>query len=741
MGTTCTSLHLLRPAGGGGDIARDLKAAYAKIGYTAAKRGEAATKQVIVADDGQGPFLSVHDSDSALIDTGDLKEVAVALTKRLKTTALLTSVQDSDSFELVVFHNGKQVDAVVSDPEGHAGGLAMLSAKRRKPLWADWFLAPQIQLIALGGLAGALGADPLAALLERQGAFEARLKHAATVESAFAEEALAAWCEAAGLPLAKALVTFADLAEASAAESVARLSFGARAARAGDAAPGDTGAKAAVRLATLLDDDHCPYQRVHPAAWPVTPGGAERVQWLALSSGAALSGLRIALDIDDVAAVRLKAVEVAAYPFYNGQMTSATPIARFQLAAPAMQASPWRIEVTPFDLPALDPQTRRQIVIVMVLELAMTGDGAVAIRPTLTPLSPASDPLPLPPIRLQPRAVAWTPRVAGPVHADRTSDMLRLNEPAVLSMAALLDDDGAAVRASVRGWVEAWLETLHAPEGTTLVVHTQKHMSASFRVSKADRTWPLPAPTTDRLWARLFDAEADLQTVMLGIVPPGAAHPVAGVTLQAALRDDARDAEAAAAHIRETIAQYLPPALPEAGPLSRSNGHALAFAPWIVNDAAVFRQLGTSAEAITASFTAWADAVAPIQGWITRAAWIPEFDLYEEYNQTLYERCSPLDWFRSGLNGMLASRAWLSGRLRFVAPVMWLCPELVAAIDIEHLREIADMTPAGHALRVTLREGRSLEKLEAVLWRVLPAREGWPDPDVPPTPYRSIEVR
>ena len=48
MGTTCTSLHLLRPANVGRDVARDLKAAYAKLGYAAAgKGGEAGTKQVI----------------------------------------------------------------------------------------------------------------------------------------------------------------------------------------------------------------------------------------------------------------------------------------------------------------------------------------------------------------------------------------------------------------------------------------------------------------------------------------------------------------------------------------------------------------------------------------------------------------------------------------------------------------------------------------------------------------------
>jgi len=44
-------------------------------------------------------------------------------------------VYDSDSFEFVMFHNGKQVDAAVSEPESHAGGLRMWKGKRRAQVW------------------------------------------------------------------------------------------------------------------------------------------------------------------------------------------------------------------------------------------------------------------------------------------------------------------------------------------------------------------------------------------------------------------------------------------------------------------------------------------------------------------------------------------------------------------------------------------------------------------------------
>jgi DNA/RNA-binding domain of Phe-tRNA-synthetase-like protein len=78
MGTTCTSLHVLRPQGKPDAFLAALKTAYAKIGF-APTTEPAATglKRVIVSDDGQSKFVSVHDSDNALIDSGQLKELAV----------------------------------------------------------------------------------------------------------------------------------------------------------------------------------------------------------------------------------------------------------------------------------------------------------------------------------------------------------------------------------------------------------------------------------------------------------------------------------------------------------------------------------------------------------------------------------------------------------------------------------------------------------------------------------------
>lgn len=86
-----------------------------KIGFApTAELAAAGLKRVIVSDDGQSKFVPVHDSDNAMIDSGQLKELAVVLSKRLKSVAVLTSVYDSDRFEFIVFYNGKQVDAAVT---------------------------------------------------------------------------------------------------------------------------------------------------------------------------------------------------------------------------------------------------------------------------------------------------------------------------------------------------------------------------------------------------------------------------------------------------------------------------------------------------------------------------------------------------------------------------------------------------------------------------------------------------
>jgi hypothetical protein len=141
--------------GVGPRLREDIEKAYRKLGYARPKKASGtAAKRVILAPDASGDWLSIYDSENDRIDTGELKQLAVTITKKLGTVALLTSVYDSDSFEFVMFHNGKQVDAAVSESERHAGGLKMLKGKRRRRLGSrcslDAIFAAPCKLAARG---------------------------------------------------------------------------------------------------------------------------------------------------------------------------------------------------------------------------------------------------------------------------------------------------------------------------------------------------------------------------------------------------------------------------------------------------------------------------------------------------------------------------------------------------------------------------------------------------------------
>jgi hypothetical protein len=182
MGTTATSLHLLSAVVlPGSRLPVDIEKAYRKLGYARPKKaGGGATKRVILVSDASGDWLSIYDSENDRIDTGELKQLAVEVTKKLGTVALLTSVDDSDSFEFVMFHMGKQVDAAVSDPEGHAGGLKMLKGKRRAQAWYSMFIGRDLPRAVQAGRQGKL--------LE---GWEERLKVPPSSTTPFAEDELA----------------------------------------------------------------------------------------------------------------------------------------------------------------------------------------------------------------------------------------------------------------------------------------------------------------------------------------------------------------------------------------------------------------------------------------------------------------------------------------------------------------------------------------------------------------------
>jgi hypothetical protein len=115
MGSTCASVHILW-RGSSGDAAKAISRAFSKLGYERTKKAPAeGGKHVILLARPGEHYVSIYDSTNADLDSGELKDAALAASKLLRTGAIFTSLYDSDSYELVVFTNGRQVDLLMSE--------------------------------------------------------------------------------------------------------------------------------------------------------------------------------------------------------------------------------------------------------------------------------------------------------------------------------------------------------------------------------------------------------------------------------------------------------------------------------------------------------------------------------------------------------------------------------------------------------------------------------------------------
>src|SRR5579863_6604107 len=82
MGTTCASFHALW-RGSVDDAARAISRAYTKLGYERLKKPPVeGGKQVILLARASERYVSVFDSTNADLDSGELKDAALAASKR-----------------------------------------------------------------------------------------------------------------------------------------------------------------------------------------------------------------------------------------------------------------------------------------------------------------------------------------------------------------------------------------------------------------------------------------------------------------------------------------------------------------------------------------------------------------------------------------------------------------------------------------------------------------------------------
>src|SRR5262245_39522624 len=358
MGNTCASVHIAL-TGATSDAVEGVVRAYATLGFERARTPSPdGGKHVIVLRQEGDAFLSVYDSDNAALDTGELKDVALATSKIFKTAALCTSLNDSDTFEVVVFHAGKQVDFITTQPEQYSGPLKVLRDASRAAQWSKVFGKP---------LSGA------------------SIKQAITTESAFADDALAEISRLVGMTGGQSQLNFQDLREDEARTQHLHFTKQPFAA---------TTAAGHIALRNYFDPDNSRMLMVYPASWPMALREETRVTWLMLSEGAGFNDGTLFIRLTGPEGLAITGGYMEGSKFHNGQIVGPLETApreppgasiedllkpkQFAVAQDSSESSGSRTFTARFptlDIPTKGPTRPTQILIVLQLHVVASHVG------------------------------------------------------------------------------------------------------------------------------------------------------------------------------------------------------------------------------------------------------------------------------------------------------------------------------------------------------------------------------
>jgi hypothetical protein len=775
MGTTCASFHFR--ARTAADAAKAVARAYTAQGYRRDKKPQPGGKRVIVLARPNEPFISVLDSTNAELDSGELKDAALTVSRLLKTAAVFTSVYDSDSFECVLFCRGRQLDALMTDAESYDGPLKMLKGKPRATQWGSAFY----RSFAPG-----------------------QIDAAAAPAGAFAEASLGAVAHLIGLPGERIATHFNDVADA-AGPAVTNLWFTKVAAPAQPEIPGS------IVLRNYFDRHNSRKLMVYPAAWPMPVGKEEILTWLMLSEGGGFSGGTLKLSVTGPGGLSLTRGFLNGAKFHNGQIVGGYELPSDTTAEAAKAyVETKRFDLTPADsdgsgrryradypnlyVPPMTPQRTTQILLVLQIHVLAAAEGEWDIAGILSPGGGEQPRHKLPGVKLAAIVPDWQPIVSAlnpqapystedlpePPLPDATVDLLlqhrwynahfhgmtpeaararrrelqaaehprqyatwlrevgshqprialdrRLFHPSVASTVAILADAGQASLDLCRSAIEAWLRPALARAGT-LQLRAERRMTEAGNVTRLRKSWPLREALQDKAWPKLFDAAQPYQAVMLTLVPEGDEIPVAGLGLHATLSERGADplaAEGAGAIPDLLLAMTLGKMRGRAfAPVAR--GETLHLYRWVTNHPACLAFAGVSTDSMKQDLDALAAAHRPLQAWHGEAAWLPVFDTAGDYEDTVYEDYSVLNFFRGilhdeqlSLKALRLSAGWCGNVLRMVTPHLWLGPGLAAQVDGGRLGRVADVSEVNGCLKVVKKAEASMEDLEIALLPILP---------------------
>ena len=731
MGNTCSSVHIAL-TGTTPDGIEGIVRAYAAMGFERAKTAppEGGKHVILLRKEGDA-FLSVYDSDNAALDTGELKGLALASSRIFKTAAVCTSVYDSDTFEIVVFNAGKQVDVVMTDPEQYNGPLKVLKGASRAKQWSKVFGTP-------------LSVE--------------RITEAINTKSVFADDTLAELSRLIGLTGGQSQLHFQDLREDAALTH--HLHFIRKASGARSAPEGQ------IALRNYFDPDNSRMLLVYPASWPVPLQEKILVTWLMLSEGAGFNEGTLAIHVNGPDGLAIRHGYLDGSKFHNGQIVGPLETAPRETPGTSVEdlLKSRQFEVTEgpsgpsgsrtftarfpaIDIPTKTPDRPTQILVVLQLMLVASQVGEWNIDVSVRPTSPTEFQHDLPRARLAGVEQTWLPVVSGlnPKASYETSDLAtapprgplmlhelqrkqadiildrKLTHFAIASNVAIVSDEGQATLDACRSWLKAWLRPLAEQTGE-VTIHAEKRMTERAYVGKTRKTLPASAFRREKIWHKLFDAASKYQTVLATIVPNAAEYPIAGVGLQVGL-------EQYPEQWREHYEQQV------ANTLSTMRGRPFERAPvvntvhvftWVLNHADCYSYLNTSTVDMKDRIDEFAAQRPVLQAWHSQCTWRPLFDHADDYHRTVYEDHSVLNWFRGilqndgGLNASKMSLQWCRNVLRMVTPHMWLCRALLEQVDRAALEAVAHVTAANDAFKITLRGGQALDDLELALLPVLP---------------------
>jgi hypothetical protein len=727
MGNTCSSVHIAL-TGTTADAIEGIVRAYATLGFERTKTAvPEGGKHVILRRKEADAFVSVYDSDNALLDNGELKDLALAASKIFKTAAVCTSLYDSDTFEVVVFNAGKQVDLVLTDPEQYSGPLKVLNDASRSKQWSKVFGKP-------------LSVE--------------RIRQAMTRESAFADDALAELSALIGLTDGQSQLSYQDLREDEAPTQ--HLHFTKQPSAAGDVPVGQ------IALRNYFDPDNSRMLLVTPASWPVALLEQTLVTWLMLSEGAGFNDGTLVIRVAGPDGLSIVHGYMDGSKFHHGQIVGPletapreTPGASVEELLKSKQfevtadpsSSTFVARFPTLDIPTKTPQRPTQILVVLQLHVVASQVGEWDIDVSVRPTSTADFQHDLPRARLAAVEQTWVPVVSGlnPRTGYDTEDLAalqprgplmlyelrhkqadilrdrRLNHFAIASNVAIVRDEGQATLDACRSYLEEWLRPL-AEQAGEVRIHAEKRMTERAYVGKSRKTLTASAFQRDKAWHKLFDTASNYQTVLATIFPNGAEYPIAGVGLQVGLE---HYPEQWRAHYEQQLADTL----------SKMRGRPFDPAPvvntihvfnWVLNHADCYRHLGTSIGDMTDRLDDFAAQHSVLQAFHSQCTWRPLFDHADDYHRTAYEDHSVLNWFRGilqndgGLNGPKMSLQWCSNVLRIVTPHMWICRALLQQVDRPALEAVAQVTETTEAFKIVLKEGQALDDLELALLPVLP---------------------